>query len=75
VTPPARRDAESPTHSVSGSPANPSHDAICGVPLYPLLRGAVLDNVGSTAVGRGGPPGPNIVKGGTHGERTGERAL
>jgi hypothetical protein len=37
-----------------------------------LLRGAVFDNVGTTAAERSGPPGPNIVKGGTRGERARE---
>jgi hypothetical protein len=39
-----------------------------------LMRGAVFDNVGTTVIGWSSPPGPNNVKGGTRGERPGERS-
>jgi hypothetical protein len=38
------------------------------------MRGAVLDNVGNGVAAPESASNPNIVKGGTHGERAGEMA-
>jgi hypothetical protein len=45
----------------------------CGVPPSLLLRGAVFDNVGSTVAQTRVPSSPNIVTGGTLGERAERR--